>query len=133
MAELGRRLWIDSSGSYGPADPVASEQFFRNGIRGGEERLMLAVLQDALKCFQKHASAQYVWEKKLFREAQDWIMDKNTGWYFSFENICETLQLNPDYLRRGLLVWKEAKRKAHTAKNNGRATGQAARVSSPKL
>jgi hypothetical protein len=92
---------------------------------------MLAVLQDAVECFQKHAMAQYVWEKKLFREAEDWILEKNIDWPFSFENICETLQLNPDYIRRGLLVWKEAKRKTHSLKTNG-ATGQPTRLRSTK-
>jgi hypothetical protein len=46
MRELARRFRIDG-GSFGPADPVVIEQFFTNGIHGGEERLMLAVLQDA--------------------------------------------------------------------------------------
>ena len=110
MAELARHLRING-GSFGPADPVVIEQFFKNGIHGGEERLMLAVLQDAVECFQDYVLAQYVWEKKLFREAEDWICEKNTDWLFSFENICETLELNSDYIRRGLLVWKEAKRK----------------------
>jgi hypothetical protein len=124
MAELVRRLRIDG-GSFGPADPIVIEQFFTNGVHGGEERLMLAVLQDAVECFQKHALAQYAWEKKLFQEAQDWILDKNTDWSFSFENICETLKLNPDYIRRGLMVWKEAKLKISSAENQ--------RVDGPKL
>jgi hypothetical protein len=34
---------------------------------------MLAVLQDAVECFQDYVLAEYVWEKKLFQEAQDWI------------------------------------------------------------
>lgn len=118
MTELAARFRV-IGGSFGPADPVVIEQFFKNGIHGGEERLMLAVLQDAVECFQEHVVAQYVWEKKLFQEAEDWILEKNTDWPFSFENICETLQLNPDYIRRGLLVWKEAKRKTHSAKTNG--------------
>jgi hypothetical protein len=115
MGELARRFGIDGV-SFGPADPVVSEQFFKSGIRGGEEKLMLAVLLAAVECFQKHVLAQSVWEKKLFQEAEDWILEKNTDWLFSFENICETLQLHPDYIRRGLLVWKEAKRKPHSAK-----------------
>jgi hypothetical protein len=28
---------------------------------------------------------------------------------FSFRGICETLGLHPDHIRKGLLVWKEAK------------------------
>jgi len=27
-------------------------------------------------------------------------------WFFSFENICETLGINPEYLRRGLEHWR---------------------------
>jgi hypothetical protein len=113
MTELARRFRIDG-GLSGPADPVVSEQFFKNGFRTGEERLMLAVLQDAVKCFQEHVLAQHLWEKTLFQEAENWILEKNTNWFFSFENICETLELNPDYIRRGLLVWKHATRKSHS-------------------
>jgi hypothetical protein len=125
MTELAPRFLTNSS-SFGPADPIAIEQFFTNGVHLGEERLMLAVLQDAVDCFQEHVLAQYIWEKKLFQDAEDWIFDENTDWPFSFQNICETLQLNPDYIRRGLLVWKEAKRKAHSADTNGSVTGQPA-------
>jgi hypothetical protein len=110
MTELPPQFRVNG-GPLGPADPVVIEEFFRKGIRGGEERLMLAVLQDAVECFQDYVLAQYVWEKKLFQEAKDWILEKNTDSPFSFENICETLQLNSDYIRRGLLAWKEAKRK----------------------
>jgi hypothetical protein len=123
MTELARRF-LTNSISFGPADPIAIEQFFTNGVHLGEERLMLAVLQDAVECFQEHVVAQDLWEKKLFQEAEDWIWEKNTDWLFSFENICEALQLNPDYIRRGLLVWKEAKRKNHSAKANGGANRQ---------
>lgn len=115
MTEPARRLRI-TEGLFGPADPIVIEQFFTNGVYGGEQRLMLAVLQDAVECFQEHVLAQYIWEKKLFQEAEDWILEKNSDWFFSFENICETLELNPDYIRRGLLVWKEAKRKTHSAR-----------------
>jgi hypothetical protein len=125
MAGLASRLGIDS-GSFGPADPVVIDEFFTNGIRGGEERLMLAVLQDAVECFQNYVLAQYVWEKKLFQEAEDWILDKDIGWSFSFENICENLQLNPEYIRRGLLIWKEATRKLHSATANRGANKQPA-------
>ena len=110
MTELARLL------QDGSADPVVTEQFFTNGIRESEQRLMLAVLQDAVECFQAYVLAPEVREKKLFQDAQDWILEKNNEWPFSFENICEALQLNPDYIRPGLLVWKEAKRKTHSAK-----------------
>jgi hypothetical protein len=120
MTEPARHLSINE-GLFEPADPIVIEQFFTNRLYGGEERLMLAVLQDAVECFQEYVLAQYVWEKKLFQEAEDWILEKNSDWPFSFENICEALQLNPDYIRRGLMVWKEAKRKTRGSKSTVRA------------
>jgi hypothetical protein len=71
-----------------------------------------AVLVNAVECFQTYVLARNYWDKKLFREAEDWIFKKNSHWLFSFENICETLELDLYYLRRGLLHWKEARRRA---------------------
>jgi len=117
MSELTRRFRIDVA-SFGPADPVVTDQFFKKGILGSEERLMLAVLQDAVECFQENVLSQQPWEKKLFQEAENWVLAKNTDWLFSFENICETLQLHPDYIRQGLLAWKEAKLKTHSVEGH---------------
>lgn len=105
--------WI----SIDPADAGIIEKVYKKDIREGEEKLMLAVLQDAVECFQIYVLAETQREKRLFQEAEDWILEKNGEWLFSFENICETLQLNPDYIRQGLLCWKEAKRKTHTLKD----------------
>ena len=44
----------------------------------------------------------------LFQQAEQWFLEKDSGALFSFVSICETLQLNPDYIRQGLMVWKEA-------------------------
>ena len=75
------------------------------GAMGGERRLMLAVLQDALDCFRKYAAARDSAGRQLFDETCEWISSRNRKWSFSFENICETLEIDPDYLRRGLRVW----------------------------
>lgn len=75
---------------------------------------MLAVLDNAIECFQKYVFAKREREKRLFQEAEEWILERNSDWFFSFENICETLQLYPDYIRQGLLCWKEAKLKSHS-------------------
>ena len=72
---------------------------------------MLAVLQDAVECFQQHALSECPWEKRIFEEAQRWILAKNSDWVFSFESICETLKLDSGYIRRGLRLWKQAKQK----------------------
>jgi hypothetical protein len=83
----------------------------KKNSREGEEGLMLAVLENAIEFFQMYVLAEDKRGKKLFQEAEEWLLEKNGDWVFSFENICEVLALDPDYIRQGLLRWKEAKRK----------------------
>jgi hypothetical protein len=108
------RSVTDGWASFDPVDRGVIETLYKKQIREGEEGLMLAVLDNAIECFQKYVLAQREREKRLFREAEEWIVEKDSDWFFSFENICETLQLYPDYIRQGLLCWKEAKLKSHS-------------------
>jgi len=72
-----------------------------------EQKLMLAVLEDAVSCFQKYFAARDKIGTRLFHEAEEWILlQGKSDWLFSFDNICETLELNPDYIRKGLLHWR---------------------------
>jgi hypothetical protein len=97
-------------------DPVEVE-LLRNlsskTTREGEEALMLAVLQDAIADFQEYILAKDKKGKELFQEAEAWILEKNGDSIFSFEYICEILGLEPNYLRKGLLDWKQAKLKSY--------------------
>lgn len=68
---------------------------------------MLAILEDAIACFQKYVLARDARGKTLFRDAEEWILEEGSDWIFSFENICEVLGLDPKYLRQGLVRWKE--------------------------
>jgi hypothetical protein len=70
---------------------------------------MLAVLEDAINCFQVNVMARSGRRKKLFNESEDWIMGWDDDWIFSFVSVCELLGFNPEYVRRGLLRWKEKK------------------------
>ncbi len=73
-----------------------------------EKKLMFAVLEDAVTCFQKHFVARDKIGMRLFCEAEEWILLHRKGdWLFSFDNICETLDLNPGYIREGLLHWRD--------------------------
>ncbi|MGH7832826.1 MAG: hypothetical protein ACREQK_04225 [Candidatus Binatia bacterium] len=72
-----------------------------------EERLILAILEDAVITFQKYAGVRAPTAAILFQEAEDWIMERGDDRIFSFEHVCETLDLNADYIRRGLTRWKE--------------------------
>ena len=72
-----------------------------------EQLLMLAVLEDAVVCFQDNLTAATSRKQSLFREAEQWIFDDYKLYLFSFDNICEGLALDPNYVRRGLIRWKE--------------------------
>jgi hypothetical protein len=74
-----------------------------------ERRLLIAVLEDAIFCFQKYISSRERRGETLFREAEDWIQDENRDYIFSFQNICEALGLDASYLRTGLLRWKKSR------------------------
>jgi hypothetical protein len=85
------------------------ESLLKKSVREGEEKLMLAVLEDAVTCFQKYVLAKDPRGKALFRGAEDWILEQNSDWIFSFASICEVLGLSPEYVRQGLMRWKEGR------------------------
>ncbi len=67
---------------------------------------MLAVLEDAIDCFQKYAHSDDLRGQQLFDDSHEWIMSTERKWLFSFENICEIVDMNPGYIRDGLHRWR---------------------------
>jgi hypothetical protein len=93
-------------------DTVLPVQYFepisRKAQLEPEKRLTLAILQDAADCFQKYMFARDDMGRAIFDETEQWIMEENTDWLFSFESICECLGFDPEYIRKGLLLWKNS-------------------------
>jgi hypothetical protein len=118
-----------------PADMGLIEAVYKKTLREGEERLMFAVLENAVEYFQKYVVARKPSAKKLFQEAEEWFLEKDGETLYSFENICETLGLHPDPLRKGLLVWKEAKLKLSSVEGQrvGRPKLAGSRVKHPSI
>jgi hypothetical protein len=73
-----------------------------------EERLMFAVLTDAIECFQKYIGSDNPRSRRLSAEAEAWITNQDASWPYSFEHICQVLNLSPGYLRLGLMQWRSA-------------------------
>jgi hypothetical protein len=73
-----------------------------------EKKLLLAILEDAIACYQKYIFARDSKGKALFHEAEEWIAEGGGGSVFAFDSVCESLGLNPEYLRRGLTGWTKA-------------------------
>jgi hypothetical protein len=113
------------------------EQFFSE-IRSqasGERLLLIALLQDAINCFQNYLFATRARNRRLFREAERWIMetdpppqDENMHPYFTFEQTCSFLGLDPDYLRDKLLRWR---RQQLTAADQPTSPAQGGRLQRP--
>jgi hypothetical protein len=91
-------------------DILAPEQFSKAHRRrdhlNPEEKLMFAVLADAVECFQRYVKSRSRRCRVLFDEAEAWILSRDSRWPFSFEQICEALHISPGYLRQGLLRWR---------------------------
>ena len=101
-----------SGGGLFEPDILLPNQYFAAFRRGraveGERRLMLAVLEDAVDSYRKYALARDPREQACFLEAREWFHSHDRSWLFAFENICDVLEMNADYLRGGLDRWRRA-------------------------
>jgi len=50
---------------------------------------MMAILEDALRCFQNNSDAKGGPRKRLFSEAEQWLIGEGGEGPFSFETVCE--------------------------------------------
>jgi hypothetical protein len=101
-------------------DTTVPEQYFQTWKRSEhlepEKALLLAILEDTIRDYQKYKSARDKFGRERFQEAEAWIIAKENDWIFSFENVCELLGLDPSYLRRELTAQRpiaEADKKKH--------------------
>lgn len=72
------------------------------GIRGGERKLMAAILSDGVEAYISQCLAAHYRQDGKRSDAQDWVDIKDYSYVFSFDNVCSSLGIDPDYLRRGL-------------------------------
>ena len=111
MGERGHMDVEEKIASLFEPDVLASAQYFDSIRRKTpiepEKRLLVAILEDSIHCFQDNVVAESGKGKKLFDEAEEWILEERRDWIFSFQNVSELLGLSPEYLRQGLLRWKD--------------------------
>ena len=72
-----------------------------------ERRLVLAILEEAVRSYQHYAFATNRRGRRLFGETCEWFDSHDNTWIFSFENICYALDLDPEYIREGLTRWRQ--------------------------
>ena len=103
----------DSLSSLFEPDAVLPSQFLANdeeGVDGGERKLMAALLSDGIEAYIASANSSPTDSqgKAEHAEAREWVDTKDYGYVFSFDVVCESLGIDPDYLRLGLARYVEA-------------------------
>jgi len=73
-----------------------------------ERRLVLAIVEEAVRSYQRYAYATNRRGRRLFWETCEWFAERDQPWIFSFENACHILDLEPDSIRQGLTRWRDA-------------------------
>ncbi|HLX38728.1 MAG TPA: hypothetical protein VKR29_13040 [Candidatus Binataceae bacterium] len=83
-------------------DVILKSQFFDTiGKRSltSEQRLMLAVLADAINLVQDGCRSQSPRKRSSFVEAKNWIFQSGVRCPLSFENVCDALAIDAEALR----------------------------------
>jgi hypothetical protein len=87
------------------ADILLPSQYFgAMGSSGlsGEQRLMLAVLVDAINVLQSWKGSGSARKRRNFAEAVSWVNSPGTAHTFAFDSVCDALDINSGLLRSRL-------------------------------
>jgi hypothetical protein len=103
---------VDGSGFV--PDSILPIQYFSRSQRrwsaGGEGRLMVAVLEDAICCYLANMNQTARTALLEFHEVNEWFSARNSHDLFAFETICDVLGIDAGWVRRGLLALRAAAR-----------------------
>jgi len=95
---------------------IVSDQYLgifgRNENLAPEKALLFAVLEDAIHCVRHYNAARGPLGKQRFREAETWINRHGRDWGFTFDNVCDLLSIEPEYLRRKIFEEERFGKKA---------------------
>ncbi len=87
------------------ADVILPSQFSdlmgKHGL-SSEQRLMLAVLVDAINILRGWRSLGNGHKRRWFAEAGRWVFARGRSYAFSFDNVCDALGIDAEVLRRRL-------------------------------
>ncbi|HXF76099.1 MAG TPA: hypothetical protein VNN13_08400 [Methylomirabilota bacterium] len=115
-------------GSLFQPDTLLGEDYAANFRRKfplePERTLLLAILEDGIRCYQENLFAHGGKRRALFEEARDWLFSDDADWFCSFVSICTLLNLSPNYIRRGLRQWEAQAHKAAQKKPQGAVSSE---------
>jgi len=101
-----------------------------SSIRSANDRLLQALLEDAVQTFKRCQGAGDATSRQTYRETERWFASEDRSSPFSFENICERLDLDSGSVRDALRRYQTAPapRKARRQRYRTRMCGGIGRV-----
>jgi hypothetical protein len=112
-------------GEFSEAQAVLPLQFYgtRRGISRHEplRRLMVAMLVDAIRCFQTMFVRRRPARLQEFTEARAWLFSDEDDGPFSFRAVCDELEIDAEVIRKWLGRWQRQKlggRKPHVIRRS---------------
>lgn len=86
--------------------------------RGPVRALLEALLFDGVQTYLNHVFSESEASVKKSEEAYRWVHESDESYIFSFNNVCEALGIDSDFLRLGLInaansqsfEWKRSRR-----------------------
>jgi hypothetical protein len=79
----------------------------RSAIPQAERELLVAILEDAIRSYQKYAFSGTRRGQRLFREVHAWFTEPPTADVaVSFDYVCEMLDMAADPIRQALERWR---------------------------
>lgn len=98
-------LSVDFLGDFLEPDILLPTQLLmpdEKGIDGPERKLMAAVLSDGIEVYLTLSTSVTEPNKDDLADASEWVWTQDHSYVFSFDNVCESLGISPNYLRFGL-------------------------------
>lgn len=128
-AMINERNHLDNE--FSQAEAVLPIQFYggRRGTRRTEplRRLMVAMLFDAVRCFQTKLESRQPARQQEFAEVQSWLFSDKENGPFSFKAVCDGLEIDPQAIRKELTHWQQQRLSGEKPRMIRRSAAPAAR------
>jgi hypothetical protein len=100
------RSWSFDEEPVFSAGVLTPAQFYPAPTPTPHQRLLAAILEDAIWCFQKYDRTKSRRHQVLFREAEAWLFEVKDASFISCPIVCESLGIDSAQLRRCLREWR---------------------------
>lgn len=84
---------------------ILPAQFFARATWTPEQKLLAAILEDALFVLMKYKGNPHARARRLFDEEIEWVESEEVTYLFSFASVCAALKLDEAWMRAGIRRW----------------------------